>query len=99
MIKPKQVKYRVTTAFGQIAEGSIINALLITDEGYFGLLYHPKVRGECPSFEIASVDSSGIWESTDKLNYVNVETNDSKFQKEFLGKQFKFKRIFYKEGK
>lgn len=108
MLKPKEIKYRVTGAFGLYGEGVVINALLITqdEDSGFGLIYHPRACGECPSFEIGKPDpeasrKSNTWVSITPQDvifpdqyYVNVGGNSKKFEAEFLGKNFKFKREF-----
>ena len=97
MLEPKQVKYRTTGQFGLLDSDLVINAMLIAydDDTDRGLLYHPFVKGECPSFEIAHKGNDGIFESIDTETYVNIITKFRKFEKKFLGKNFKFKRVIY----
>ncbi|KKL22698.1 hypothetical protein LCGC14_2432820 [marine sediment metagenome] len=45
MFLKKEVKYKVTDAFGCLDEGTIINAILLLQDGAHGLMYHPHVRG------------------------------------------------------
>jgi len=92
MKKYKIVKYKVNNrGFGNLNGGEIINAILISREGDIGLLYHPWTKGECPSFEFARVNYKNIWASS-RGEFVNT---DKAFEKDFLGKSFKFKREFY----
>jgi len=100
MLEPKQVKYRTTGQFGLLDSDLVINAMLIAYDGDTdrGLLYHPFVKGECPSFEIARKGDDGIFEAieaSDQELYVNIGTKYRKFEKKFLGKNFKFKRVIY----
>ena len=90
MIKPKKVKFTISNPFANLKVGTIIDALLIAEDGSYGLIYHPKVRGEIGSFEIAIEGNDGFWDSIPECTYVNVI--DDKFEKTFLGKSFKFKR-------
>jgi len=97
MLEPKQVKYRTTGQFGLLDSDLVINTMLIAYDGDTdrGLLYHPFVKGECPSFEIACKGDDGIFEAIDQELYVNIGTKFRKFEKKFLGKIFKFKRVIY----
>ena len=96
----KIVKYRVTAAFACLKEGEVINAVLVNQDGDsgYGLIYHPKVRGECASFEIGRIGADNIWVSTcdGQQGYVNVSSRGYKFEEEIFGKRFKWKRKFFK---
>jgi hypothetical protein len=96
MLKPKQVKYRVVGAFGLLEEGTVINALLLVSDDNRGLLYHPRVKGECPSFEIGfKKDGDSMWVSSDTEQYINVGTSPLAFERALLGRGFKWKRVVY----
>ena len=76
MHEPSVVKYKVTDAFGFLAKWTVINALLLArsvDDFGHGLLYHPKTRGECPSFELCVLAYGGLWTKSDRKDqYINV---------------------------
>src|SRR3990167_1066569 len=96
MIPTKEVRYKITGSFGMEDTGTIINSILITKEtaGYEtkGILYHPKVRGECPSFEICILQPGGYWTSLSDDSYVNVSMNSRTLEMGMFGNKFKFKR-------
>lgn len=96
MLKPQQVRYRVTDEFFGLERGAIINALLIVrdEDEERGLLYHPRTRSECPSFEIAIERDDGLWESADSEGYVNVTSDSKDLETALFGKRFKWKRVY-----
>ena len=102
MIPIKEVRYKITGFFGIEDPGTIINSILITKEkmGYEtrGILYHPKVQGECPSFEICVLHPEGYWTSLSDDSYVNVSMSPKTLETGMFGKTFKFKRSREKEG-
>ena len=94
-MKYKEVKYKVLDAFGQIEEGTVISALLLVKDGNRGLLYHPYVKGECPSFEIGQEMEDGIWVQADPELYVNVDSGYRKLEVGLFGQDFSFRRVVY----
>lgn len=100
MFLNKEVKYEVTDGFGDVREGVIVNAILLLRYGNDGLIYHPHVRGECPSIEIVEFDTDEqVW-VTGKNKYLNIEKKPMVFEKSLMGKDFSFKRqvVSSKEG-
>ena len=92
MFLNEEVKYEVTDGFGDVEEGVIINAILLLRYGNDGLIYHPHVRGECPSIEIVEFDTDEqVW-VTGERNYLNIEKKPIVFEKALMGKDFSFKR-------
>ena len=93
MINGTEVRYRVTFSFGMEDQGTIINSILIVKEelGYKGLLYHPHVKGECPSFEVC-VLVDDVWESEGEESYINVDSGYRELEKNLFGSKFKFRR-------
>ena len=96
MIQGTEVRYRVTGSFGMEDVGTIINSILIAKEklGYDSkaLLYHPHVKGECPSFEICVLGDGEVWESQKDESYVNITSGYKEFEKNLFGSKFKFRR-------
>ena len=96
MIQGTEVRYRVTGSFGMEDMGTIINSILIAKEklGYISkaLLYHPSVKGECPSFEICVLVDDEIWESQGDESYVNIDSGYKELEKNLFGSKFKFRR-------
>lgn len=78
--KFRKVKYRVTGAFADKAEGEITTAYVLLEDSCGGaaLLYHPKgdIRGFCASIEMAHEGRYGIYESCDSSYdaYINIES-------------------------
>lgn len=106
MFLKKEVKYKVTDAFGCLDEGTIINAILLLQDGAHGLMYHPHVRGggECPSIEVVSLlthetDAKlDVW-VTGENNWVNIDKRPTIFEKFLMGKDFSFKRKKFESSK
>ncbi len=97
----KEVKYKTTDSFGCLEEGLTINAILISECDGRALIYHPKVKGECGSFDICGYVVNKdyympIGDSED--NYVNVEEGVKLLEQKLFGKNFKFKRKFFTEA-
>ena len=94
MFKPKIVLYKVTDAFGVLDVGEFINAVLIAydPDTKLGLIYHPRVPGECASFEFAKLRKNQYWTSARKEMYINVYPDNKDLQTALLGANFKFKR-------
>lgn len=102
MFIKKVVKYKITGMFGCLQDGDIINAiLLLTDsDSKTALIYHPWVRGECPSLEICAYnEKSECWEALHDDCFINIQSHPLKFEKKLLGENFEFKREFYNEHK
>lgn len=92
MFLNKEVKYEVTDGFGDVGEGVIVNAILLLRYGNDGLIYHPHVRGECPSIEVVEFDADeDVWVPGEN-NYLNIETQPIVFEKLLMGQDFSFKR-------
>lgn len=95
MFLNKEVRYKVTDGFGNVAEGVIVNAILLLRYGSLGLMYHPYTKGECPSIEIVVFDhDENVW-VTGEDNYINIEKKPLIFEKFLMGKDFSFKRHEY----
>lgn len=97
MFLNEEVRYKITTAFGQLDDGVVINAILLLRDGEHGLIYHPHVRGECPAIEVVTLlrdelhAKLDVW-VTGENNYVNIVKRPTIFEKFLMGKDFTFKR-------
>lgn len=92
MFLKEEVRYKVSDMFADIEEGTIINAILLIRYGNDGLIYHPHVRGECPSIEVVSfLADENVWVPGEN-NYLNIETKPIVFEKLLMGQDFSFKR-------
>lgn len=80
MDKRETVKYLVTGAFGFNSTGDILLARLVAQDNDSGLalLYHPKDKDSCASYELARQNKDGLYVSVDPDLYVNVEPVVSK---------------------
>lgn len=99
-MKFREVRYRVTEPFGLLEFGEIINAITIHEDkdDNTALLYHPWIKGECPSFEIVKWNSDDeVYETVHPNAYVNISTRGRRFQRQFLGDDFKFERVVFNE--
>lgn len=97
MFLKEEVRYKVSDMFADLEEGTIINAILLLRDGDHGLIYHPYVRGECPSIEVVTLlrdelhGKLDVW-VTGENNYVNIGKRPVVFEKFLIGKDFSFKR-------
>ncbi len=69
-MKPEE--YKVTTDFGLLDDGTILDCYVLAREKY-GLIYHPASRnsGEIPSLELCK-KSGHHWVSLSKDSYINL---------------------------
>lgn len=95
MFLKKIVRYHVGKAFAILEPGIFINAVLLLKDGdtNVGLIYHPYVRGECPSIEMCKFNrKTSAWESIDENGYINIVARPKVFEKQLFGDDFKFDR-------
>lgn len=57
----KKIKYKVTGPFGCLEEDTVIDAWLLIKDGNRGLIYHPRDKRGCGSFEIGIQNSERVW--------------------------------------
>lgn len=92
MFLNEEVRYKVSDMFANLEEGTIINAILLMRYGNDGLIYHPHVRGECPSIEVVLfLADENVWVPGEN-NYLNIEKKPKIFETMLMGKNFSFKR-------
>lgn len=93
----KTEKYKVTDMFGLSPIGEIRKCFVLSidnDTGY-ALIYHPKEKSYCGSFEICR-KVSGYWVGYDEKNYINVGDVAKEF-KPLIKEMDKEKKLVIKE--